>query len=83
MAKEDGYVVHEGPMADKRGTGWRQDAARLEALDQRRLENPMKTPPSGLTSIDKAHASRAKSDEGSIDEDELMAEGGDTVRGEG
>lgn len=83
MAREDGHVIHEGPMADRRGTGWRQDAARLEALDQRRLENPMKTLPNSMTSIDKAHASRAKSDEGSVDKDELMSEGGDTVQSEG
>lgn len=70
-------------MADRRGTEWRKDAARLEALDQRRLENPMKTPPNSMTSIDKARASRAKSDEGSVDKDALMAEGGDTIQGEG
>jgi len=66
MARKDGQPVHEGPMADRRGTGWREDAARLEALDQERLENPMKTPPGNLTSTDKAHAARAKSDEGAL-----------------
>lgn len=83
MAKENGFTVHEGPMADTRGTGWRKDAAKLEALDQERLENPMKTPPNSLTSIDKAHAARAKSDEGSFDKDETVLEGGDSVRSEG
>ncbi|MFZ5814145.1 MAG: hypothetical protein ACOY93_02410 [Bacillota bacterium] len=81
MAKENGYPVHEGPMADRRGTGWREDAAKLEAINQRRIENPMQTPPSNLTTIDKEHAFRAKSDEGSYDQNEIMA-GGDTVRGE-
>lgn len=79
MAKEKGYTVHEGPMADTRGTDWRQDAAKLEAINQRRIENPMKTPPNTLMSMDKAHAFRAKSDEGSFDKDDIMA-GGDTVR---
>jgi len=79
LAKENGYTVHDGPMADRRGTGWRRDAAKLEALDQRRLENPMQTLPNSLTSIDKAHAARAKSDEGTIDKRENAA-GGDEVR---
>lgn len=81
MAKKDGQPIHEGPMADRRGTGWREDAARLEALDQERLENPMKTPPNSLTSIDKAHAARAKSDEGTVYRRENAA-GGDGVKGE-
>lgn len=67
-------------MADRRGTDWRQDAAKLEALRQRRNENPMKAPPNNLTSIDKAHAFRAKSDEGSFDKTDLELEGDDTIR---
>jgi len=81
MTKKAGQPVHEGPMADRRGTGWREDAARLEALDQERLENPMKTPPDSLTSVDKAHAARAKSDEGTVSR-QGRAAGGDGVKGE-
>lgn len=80
MAKKNGQIIHEGPMADSRGTDWREDAARLEALRQERIENPMKTPPSNLTSIDKEHAFRAKSDEGSFDRTDLEQEGADTQR---
>mgnify|MGYP006920178671 CR=1 FL=1 len=54
-------------MADTRGTGWRQDAAELEARDRQRRENPMQALPNNLTTIDKAHAARAKSDEGTVD----------------
>ena len=57
-------VLHEGPMADTRGTGWRQDAAELEAREHERMENPMPSLPDHLTTIDKARVSRAKSDEG-------------------
>ncbi len=63
-------------MADRRGTGWRQDAARLEAMAERRRENPMQTLPNNLTSIDKAHAARTKSDEGTIDPQADLAGGG-------
>jgi len=63
-------------MADRRGTGWRQDAAELEARDRRRKENPMQTLPNNLTSIDKAHAARAKSDEGTVDLEADLAGGG-------
>lgn len=80
LAKENGYTVHEGPMADTRGTDWRQDAAKLEAVNQRRIENPMQSLPNSMTTIDKAHAFRAKSDEGSVDQTEIAREGGDTVR---
>lgn len=73
MAKKDELPIHEGPMADSRGTGWRADAARLEAADQRRLENPMQTLPNSMTTIDKAHAARAKSDEGSISASDVRA----------
>ncbi|MBP2017712.1 hypothetical protein J2Z79_001097 [Symbiobacterium terraclitae] len=81
MAKKEGQPVHEGPMADRRGTGWREDAAKLEARDQERLENPMKTAPDNLTSVDKAHGIRAKSDEGTV-YGQTGAAGGDGVRGE-
>lgn len=67
MAQLDGYPAHEGPMADRRGTGWRQDAAALEAQERQRRQNPMRGLPNRLTAIDKAHAARAKSDEGTVD----------------
>jgi hypothetical protein len=79
LAKKDGQIIHEGPMADTRGTGWRADAAKLEALRQERIENPMKTPPNSLTSVDKAQAARTKSDEGSFDKTDLELEGKDTL----
>lgn len=62
----DGHevVLHEGPMADTRGTSWRQDAAELEAREQERIENPMPSLPNSMTTLDKAHPARAKSDEG-------------------
>lgn len=82
MAERNGYTIHEGPMADTRGTGWREDAAKLEALNQRRIENPMQSLPNNMTTIDKVHAFRAKSDEGSVDQTEIAREGGDTVQGE-
>lgn len=66
-------------MADTRGTGWREDAARLEAVARERTENPMKTPPSRLTSIDKDHAVRAKADEGRFNKTDLQLEGEDTI----
>jgi hypothetical protein len=34
-------VIHEGPMADRRGTDWRSDAAKLEARDQERIERAL------------------------------------------
>lgn len=76
MARKQRHIIHEGPMADRRGTGWREDAARLEAMDQQRLENPMQTLPNSLTSIDKAHAARAKSDGGTVDFEADLAGGG-------
>lgn len=82
MAKKNGQIIHEGPMADTRGTGWREDAAKLEAIRQKRIENPMQTLPNSLTSMDKAHAFRAKSDEGSVDPTDTMLEGADTIQGE-
>lgn len=80
MAERNGYPIHKGPMADTRSTGWREDAAKLEALNQRRIENPMQSFPSSMTTIDKAHAFRAKSDEGSVDQTDTALEGGDTTR---
>lgn len=76
LAKENGYTVHEGPRADKHGTGWRQDAAKLEAMAQIRRENPNKSLPNMLTSIDKAHAVSAKTDGGAIDRDSQVAGAG-------
>lgn len=64
---ENGVTIHEGPMADRHGTGWRDDAAKLEELNQRRIESPMQTLPNSLTTIDKAHASRAKGGDGTVD----------------
>jgi hypothetical protein len=69
-------IIHEGPMADRRGTGWREAAAELEARAQERMENPMKTPPNRLTQIDKDHAARAKSDEGRLGPDVAEETGG-------
>lgn len=82
LAKKNGYTIHEGPMADTRGTSWREDAARLEAAAQERRENPMKSPPNNLTSIDKAHAARAKGDGGRFNSTDLEREGADTIQGE-
>lgn len=62
MAKQDGYPIHEGPMADRRGTEWRKDAAELEARDRRRKENPTGALENSLRSHNKDHAARAKSD---------------------
>jgi hypothetical protein len=74
-----GITVHEGPAADSRGTGWRKDAVKLEALNQRRIESPMQAVPNELTTIDKAHAHRGKSDEGTVDPTEFGT-GGDTIK---
>lgn len=82
MAKHKGQIIHEGPMADRRGTDWRDDAAKLEALDDERIQNPMKTPPNNLTSIDKAHAHGAKGDEGRFNKTSLQLEGEDAIGGE-
>jgi hypothetical protein len=54
-------------MADTRGTGWREDAVELERQDEEQIENPHKTPPNRLTTIDKEHAARAKGDGGTMD----------------
>lgn len=66
-------------MADRRGTDWREDAKKLEALNRERIDNPGKTFPNYLTSIDKAHAHRAKSDEGRVDQ-EAHGVGGDETQ---
>jgi hypothetical protein len=76
---EHPITIHHGPMAGKRGSDWEQDAYELERRNQERQENPMKTPPNSLTSLDKAAAARTKSDEGRWDPD-VWYEGGDTVR---
>jgi hypothetical protein len=81
MARKQQHIVHEGPMADRRGTGWREDAARLEALDQQRLENPMQTLPNSLTSLDKQHAREAKTDGGAVERD-IESAGGESDRRE-
>lgn len=73
-----GVTIHEGPMADKRGTGWRDDAAKLEALNEKRMQSPMQTLPNSMTTIDKAHAHGAKSDEGTVDKTD-NAVGGDHI----
>lgn len=73
-----GVTIHEGPMADKRGTGWRDDAAKLEALNQKRIQNPMQTLPNTMTTLDKPHAKRARSDEGTADESDIFT-GGDRI----
>ena len=65
-------------MADKRGTSWRKDATDLERRNAERIHNPMKSPPNDQTSIDKAHASVAKSDEGRFDPD--IINGGDDIK---
>lgn len=76
---EHPITIHHGPMAGKRPSDWEQDAYELERRNQERQENPMKTPPNSVTSIDKAHAHGGRSDEGQWDPD-IWYEGGDTVR---
>lgn len=75
---EHPVTIHEGPMADKRGTSWREGARILEERNAERIQNPMKTPPNSLTSIDKAHTHSAKSDEGAWDTD-VMNESFDDI----
>lgn len=70
-SRSRGVTVHEGPMADRRGTSWRADAVRLEEANQRVINNPGKSFPSELTTIDKAHAARAKGDGGVVAEGDL------------
>ncbi|HYF95592.1 MAG TPA: hypothetical protein VD969_25545 [Symbiobacteriaceae bacterium] len=76
---EHPVTIHHGPMAGKRGSDWEDDARKLEELNAKRIENPMKTPPDDLTSIDKAHAARSKSDEGRWDQSESTV-GGDDIK---
>lgn len=75
---EHPVTIHEGPMAGTRGDSWREGARKLEERNAERIQNPMKTPPSNLTSIDKAHAHGAKSDEGRWDTD-VMNESFDDI----
>jgi hypothetical protein len=75
---EHPVTIHQGPMADKRGTGWREDAARLEALNHERIENPMQTLPNQMTTIDRASAYSAKGNAGTVDRTTVEPDG-DTV----
>lgn len=69
-SRSDGVTIHEGPMADRRGTQWREDAVKLEKANQQMINNPGKSFPSNLTTIDKAQAARAKGDGGFITEED-------------
>jgi hypothetical protein len=75
---EHPVTVHHGPMAGKRGDSWEADAIRLEQENAARIENPMPTLPNQMTTIAKGDAARVKSDEGTVDEDEIFVEG-DTI----
>lgn len=66
-------------MAGTRGEGWRESARKLEALNQKRMQNPMQTLPNRLTAVDKAHSMRAKSDEGKPNRNEDVV-GQDPIR---
>jgi hypothetical protein len=66
-------------MAGKRGDDWEDDARKLEELNQKRIENPMKTPPNNITSIDKDHAARSRSEEGRFSQSETTT-GGDDIK---
>lgn len=55
-------------MADRRGTKWREEAAKLEAQNQQQIQNPMQALPNDMTSIDKAHAVHGKGDGGTVDQ---------------
>lgn len=72
---ENPIQVHEGPMADKRGTSWREDAVRLEALNAERIRSPWKTVPNTMTTMDKARAHRSKGDTGTYDDLDVTREG--------
>lgn len=63
---EHPVTIHEGPMADKRGTDWRDDARKLEELNQQLIENPNKSLPNSLTSMDKEHPEGSKGDTGRV-----------------
>jgi hypothetical protein len=75
---EHPVTVHHGPMAGKRGDSWEADAIRLEQENAERIENPMPTLPNQTFSNAKGDQARLKSDEGTVDEDEIFT-GGDTV----
>lgn len=75
---EHPITIHHGPMAGRRGDDWEQDAYALEAKNQERQENPMKTPPNDITSIDKAHAARSRSEEGRFDPTDTIIGGDET-----
>ncbi len=66
FSHDHGVTLHEGPMADTRGTSWRRDAIELERINQQVIQNPSQTLPNRLTTLDKAHAHGAKSDEGTV-----------------
>jgi hypothetical protein len=66
-------------MAGKRGDDWEDDARKLEELNAKRIENPMKTPPNNVTSIDKDHAARSRSEEGRFSQSETTT-GGDDIK---
>lgn len=76
---EHPVTIHHGPMAGKRGNDWEDDARKLEELNQKRIENPMKTPPNDMTSHDLAHAARSVGDEGRWDKSETTV-GGDDIK---
>lgn len=76
---EHPVTIHHGPMAGKRGDDWEDDARKLEELNAKRIQNPMKTPPNDITSIDKSHAARSRSEEGSFEQSETNI-GGDDIK---
>jgi hypothetical protein len=75
---EHPVTVHHGPMADTRPSDWERDAIALEQENARRIENPMPTLPNKEYSNAKGDQARLKSDEGTVDADEIFT-GGDTV----
>lgn len=76
---EHPVTIHHGPMAGKRGDDWEDDARKLEELNAKRIQNPMKTPPNDITSIDKSHAARSRSEEGRFEQSETNI-GGDDIK---
>lgn len=82
-----GVTIHRGPMSGTTDTHWEDDARKLEELNQRRIESPMKTPPNNLTTIDKSLThldgadglppKRSKGDTGMIDTEADGYAGGD------
>lgn len=65
-SREHPVTIHEGPMADKHGTDWRDDARKLEELNAKMIESPQQTLPNSMTSIDKKRP-LAKSNDGTVD----------------